>query len=325
MKKKYIKDLTYGETIDRESFSLAHCNGVKHEKDIEVVFSDRTGTVKAAVPLSVIPEGISLETMEGNVFTVSGVILMDNQMPLLRVKELAVCSDFVPAELYQGLSKEKILAYIQDISELKCMIKHPGYRKLVDECLTPENLDKLAHLPATLGYYGKYSGGALAATDSVARMCMTSMVAYTKRGNGLTTAAPDWNALISASLLFMLGNIKYFRPDPPFKKSDLGVALGIFPALQSTIEDCIRGKDIGLTDVEFSTLLNALNVSVSTRTEVRAVSKEGPILRHCISLYAECDALDWECATHETQEGEDGYYYSKKLSRYVMTANGGAC
>lgn len=320
-KKKFVKSLMYGEVADNEPFLLSHYQGVKGN-DTMISLSDRTGCIPASVPAA-ISDSMDLKSLEGSVVSVSGVILMDNRAPLLRIKELSVCNSFIPAELYEGLSKETILSYIRDIAELKGMVKHPGYRAVVDSCLTAENLDRLAHLPATLGYYGRYSGGALAATDSVARMCMTSMVAYTRRGNHITTQAPDWNALLSASLLFMLGSIRYFEPDPPFRKSARGVSLGMFSSLQSVIEDAIRGKDIGLTEIELATLLNILNVSVSTRTETKAVSKEGAILRHIISLYAECDSLDWELATHEKESGEE-YYYSKKLSRYVMTPEGGA-
>lgn len=316
MKKKYVKDLVIGETVDRDIFSVKEI-GRENNGNISLVLSDNTGSINSTIP-KIIADKIKLAELEGAVVECSGVILTEARQSLFVIKEIELATDYVPAEVFPGLPQRKVEEYIADIKAIKQMITHPGYRALVDACLTDENLLKLAKLPATIGYYGRYAGGALAATDCVTRIMLTSMTSYSKRGNGLTTTEPSWYPLIAASLLYLYGNIRFFTDKAPFRKTRTGVAMGYFPTLQSMIVEVIKTNNVPLSQEEIDILLNILHVSVSTKTEAGAISKDGPILRHIISLYAECDAIDWEIATHDSTKDENGYYYSTKLNRYMM-------
>lgn len=315
-KTKYIKNLMIGEPVENEVFCLKEVTEYKQD-NISIVLSDSSGVISASVSKSAVAE-LDLKELTEHAILVSGVILSEGTKPLFRVKQAAPATDFIPAEVFGGLSSEKIKEFTDDIKFLKEKVTHAGYKALLDACLTDENLSLLARRPATINYYGRYQGGALAATDCVARMVMSCMSSYTKRGNGISSMPPAWNALITASLLFCYGRIKFYTDTFPPKKSQMGVSLGYFSTLQSMIQDAVRLNNISLTDKELSNLLNILNVSVSSKTEASAVSKDGPVLRHMISLYAECDSMDWAHATHDAPPEEDGYYFDAKLKRYIV-------
>lgn len=314
--KKMLKSLVISESVTCEPFLLKEIKGHIVDKDtLSFVLADASGDMPAEVSTAVISEA-ALSQLNNTVVAATGIVLARGRVPYLKVTELSVAEKFVSAEVLPGLPKAKVEECISDIHTLMGMIQNPHYAALVRAALTEENLRKLATLPATLNYYGRYNGGALAATNAVARMVTSSMASYTKRGNGMTTKDPSWSCLISASLLFTFGRMKYYTSTAPYKKSSAGAALGYFPCLQSCIEDVIRANNIPITQDEISLLLNVLNVSVSDKTEAKAVSKDGTILRHIIGLYAECDAYDWEIATAD--DTEDSIHYSGKLKRYVV-------
>lgn len=311
-KQKYIKDLTIGESLNKEIFSIKNlCEEKNGEK--KMVLADNSGAANASVALC----NLQCELLEGSVVEISGLVLAEGRDRLLRIKEIAICTDFLPAELFQCLSQTTKDECKAGINDLKSKIMHPGYRALVDACLTDAVLDRMAELPATLNLYGKYNGGALVATNAVGHMALTSMVAYSKRGNSLTTTPPSWSALTTASLLFLYGNIEFFTPQPPYKRTKVGIDMGYASLLQKMIEDAIHKNNILLSDADLAKLLNILKSSVEDKTSVKATSKDGAILRHTISLYSDCDSFDWELATHE-DAGENGYFYSTHLNRYVV-------
>jgi hypothetical protein len=143
------------------------------------------------------------------------------------------------------------------------------------------------------------------------------MAAYVHKGNGITTRMPDWDLMLCATLLHAYGRIDYCSDIDPFKKSARGVAMNYMSTLQHAIETVIIKDGIGLSEQEIANLLNILSVSVTTKTDTRAVSKEGAIVRYVLRLYAECDAIDYQLANHTPEEGEE-YFYSRRLSRYLM-------
>lgn len=315
-KRKYVRDLVIGEAMEGENFVLKSMADKPKDGRIAVTLSDKTGCVEGRIP----PQVSDLAWLKDHVnmvLNVKAIVLCEGKTPFLLIKEATEESDFKPCELYQGLKPEKVKQYIEDIEELKGYVKHPGYRALLDAALTKENLEEMGLTPATLNFYGRYAGGALAATDSITRMVAQSMQSYTRRSNGLTNRNPSWDVLLTACLLHQFGRLTYFD-ETHFKRSELGVALGYFPTLQTALQDVIRENAVPLTKQEIANLLNILDCSVSSKTETKAVSKEGPILRSMIRMYAECDSIDWEAANHEPAENEGAYYYNPKLNRYVM-------
>lgn len=321
MKKKYISSLVIGEEIQNEQFAIQTMCG-KDSTYASLLLCDNSGTITAMIPLTSLNKLGKCD--ENTVLTISGkVVCGENRKPFIQITECAVSDDFIPTELFCGLSRTKIKSYIEDIEALKTMVRHPGYSGLLDATLTSENLEKLGALPATLNLYGQYSGGALAATDAVTRMVTSTMASYSKRGNGITTCEPDWDVLVTASLLFRYGCIRFFTSSLPFKKTAIGISVGYFSCLQSMIEDALRRNNVNLSEFELAFLLNILQVSVSDKTEIKAVSKEGAVLRSMVRLYSECDNIDRISVTHESESKSESkdpqdYFYSTKLGGYVL-------
>lgn len=316
-KKNFANSLVIGEVVTKEPFVLKSV-AAPVKGAVTVSFGDRSGTVSGRISESLFNSlGLTAASV-GEVYSVTATILATNRAANVMVKEMEPCSDFLPSELFSGISEEKKKEYYQFIKDARTKITHAGYGALVDACLTDENLRRLGNLPATLNFYGTYMGGALAAAVGVTYMSMSSMASYVRRGNGFTTQNPGWNVLLTASLLHSFGCITYFDENDPFKKSARGVTMNYFSSLQYALEEVIFRENIPLTEQELANLLNVLNVAVAGRTSTKAVSKDGAVLRGNLILYGECDAIDWALANHETEEEEE-FFYSKKLSRYLLT------
>lgn len=312
----FVENLTIGEQISEQVFGLKE---IWPEKDgkVRLTLLDKTGEVKACIS-NALSNTFQLANYVGNVISVSGVVLAEKRLPYVVIKSLNVDGiDYRPTDIFNGLSEEKIAEYIADICALKEYVRHPGYKALCDACLTEDVLRKMSTVPVTIGYYGTYAGGALAATCAVTRMALSTMSSYVKRGNGFTTRKPDWSLLVCGALLHAYGRIFYFDEHDVFKKSVLGVTMNYFPILQNAIEDVIRKNDILLSPRDLGNLLNLLSVAVADSSGNKAISKDGSILRHIIGLYSECDAVDWELTHHEAQEGEE-YFYAPRLERYLF-------
>ena len=316
MKKKFTTDLAVGEMVKEEAFMLKELSG-KDRVNTAFILTDSKGRMPASIPNEIADE-VKLEELVGTVVDVEGIVIPDGMVPILRVKSLKVSTDFVPVEVTGGLSGDKVKAYITDIGYIKSVIKTEGLRALLDACLTEENLKKLSELPATLGLYGKYPGGALAATSSVSRMVISSTQSYVKMGNGFSTGNPNWNVLVAASLLFMYGTITYFeKKDGKTVKSRKGMTVGYYACLQEALD--IQRSKLNIEENDYALLLNILQVSVSDRTEVSAISKDGIVLRNIIKMYGEMDSLDWEIATHQDEEKE--LFYNPKMKRFILKEN----
>jgi len=162
-------------------------------------------------------------------------------------------------------------------------------------------------------------GGALAATCSVTYMVMSIMASYVYKSNGLYTRMPGWSTLLTASLLHAFGRIDYCDQKDPFKKSAIGLSMNYFCTLHQSIVSVIFRNNISISDSDLANLLNVLSVAVSGRTDTKAVTKDGSILRNVINLYGECDAIDYMMANHTAEEGEE-YFFAKKLRRYLLTS-----
>lgn len=317
-KSKFIKDITMiGTKVTEEPFSLSK---VIDERDGKcyVKIADSTGSLTASIP-EVLARQVDIKSIsEGSVLKLTGVYMNDGMMRVLVVSAATLCNDFVPAELFAGITNEEILSCKKGIREIISGITNPGYRALCESCLTDEVLDRMAELPATLNLYGKYNGGCLVATNAVSHMVLSSMASYTKRGNSFSTIRPKWNVMMSASLLFLYGNIEFFTEQAPYKRTKIGVSIGYMALLQQMLETKVHQEHILLTAEEMAELLNILRVSVETNTSIRATSKEGSVLRHILALYIDSESFDWDVTTHEGGCEEEGYYYSKNLKSYII-------
>lgn len=290
-------------------------------------FKDVTGSIAGTVRDISLYD--SLKTQIGGAVKLTAVVKPgENRKSMLSVKTICAAdkSEYRSSDLFDGLSKEKIEEYKNLISNLKRHIKHPGYRCLVDAALSDPTLEKLSQMPATLGYYGRYRGGALAGSAVVAEMVKQTGCTYVTQYNALHAGNIDWSLLLTAALLNTLGVINYITPEAPFTKTAVGIERGYISVLQSIIEKTIYSNDIEISDLDVSRLLNTIGCSVSKRTAVRATSKEGIILRHTLAMYAELDMFDFGLSELQPTEDENGsgYLYNASLNRYVNGGEKGA-
>ena len=215
-KTKFIKDFLFGENIVDEIFSIKDIYTPKGEY-FRMLLSDSTGNILTQIPNVLAKQSGLVNLPAGTVIQVSGVILNEGIERLFSLNNtLSVCTEYMPCEVFGGISAEVASKCIADIKALFEKIYHPGYRMLVEACLTDDVLKRMSNMPATSSSYGRYNGACLVATNAVSHMVLTSMAAYTNRGNQISTTRPSWNALTTAALLFLYGNLEYFAPNPPF-------------------------------------------------------------------------------------------------------------
>ena len=259
----------------------------------------------------------------GGAVTVNAVVTVgaDNG-PLVKVKSLAKAADgaYKPSDLFDGLSPEKIKEYKATIKGLTARIPSKAMRSLVDSVLTDKTLNRLSVMPASLAYHGKYLGGALAATASVATIATKSAVAFVKQSNGIYDLSFDWSILCTAALLHTAAIPEFYTGVQPFKMTEKGVQRGYMSLLQEKITKVVAEKKIPVTDEQVSKLLNVLECSVPRKTGIKATCPEGKALRICLQFYEEMDMTASALSEHEFAEGED-YAYLRRLG--YMTARQG--
>jgi len=314
-KTTYCNELILGTAFENQPFVLEGIGHTSNDK-IAITLSDRSGIANGCISKTLAAQ-ISLEQCIGKVFFISAAVLVEMKQPLIVIRSISECTEYQPAELFSGLSEQMIAAYTKNILELKARVKGLNYRKLLDVCLSDANLSRLSKLPASLNGHGLYVGGCLAATAVVTDLALYDGARYAKLANGIYTVAPNWDLLITAGLLHTYGMFRFFDENDPFKKSVMGVRMNYFPILQSSLERTMMEQDITLTDEEFGNLINVLQVAVGGKTATKAITKDGSILRHTISLYRECDMMDYIAANHLPVEGES-FFYDRRSRRYFI-------
>ncbi len=317
MKKMYTEKLVIGERIVDEPFCL---KSLRRDADgsYSVILSDKTGEIPGMIPI----ERFSEEFLDyvGNAVAVTAVIVDGiNMQPAVRIKAIRGCKkeEFSQSDLFIGLSTEKRMEYTGMIRKNIAYVQHEGYRSILECALDDRALARLGELPATLSKYGKYGGGALAATAMVSSFCIQIGGTYCRHVNGLYTGMINWSLLLTGSLLAYYGNLQYIT-DMPWKKTLVGVNLGYASMLQVSVLEVIQRNQIAVTRLEVSHLFNILQAAMAGRTEVRATCKEGAILRHAVSAYQDIDMIDAVLADY-CADGNDspGYIYNEKLHYYV--------
>lgn len=312
MSKKFVKDLVVGESVN-DVYILSELSEDKNG-DYSITLSDKTGTINGLLPKSCFSRG--MDTLVGAPVTFCGIVTNMGKSPYLKCRSLAIATCYKMSELVSGLSPAKKEEYIAIIRSIQEYIKNPHYKSLVDVCLTDEVLEKLATLPATLASYGRYAGGALASCAVISDMAVYIGKIYWKLGNGIYSRDFQWSLLLTAALLHTYGNIRYITADVPFKKTDVGNSMGLLAILQQSLQEICVSKQLTITDEEFADLINTLHASIYGTSSIKAVNKEGVMLRHIISLYNECDVFDHEVANADFGDGKSAW--SGKLQRMIQ-------
>ena len=311
----YCNELILGTSIENQPFVLESI-GQQTTDRIFITLSDKSGSVGGSISKT-LAASFPLEQNVGKVFLISAVVLVEMKQPLVVIRSISECTEYQPADLFAGLNEDMIAAYISNIQEAKERVKNANYRKLLEVCLSDETLIRYSLFPASLNGHGLYIGGCLAATAVVTDLALYSGVRYAKQSNGIYTAIPNWDLIITAGLLHTYGIPRFYDENNPFKKSVTGVRMNYFPILQSCLERTMIEAGIVLTAEEFGNLINVLQVAVSSQTSTRAVTKDGCILRHAISMYRECDMMDYAAANHLPEDGE-AFFYDKRCRRYLI-------
>lgn len=312
MSKKFIKDLVVGESLN-EVFILKSIS-TDRNNDYSIVLADKTGEINGYIPKACY--SASIDTLVGNPVMFNGIVSNMGKSPYLKCRSISVATSFKMSDLMYGLPEEKKEAYKVIIRTIQAYVKNPHYKALVDSCLTDEVLDKLGILPATLSSYGKYPGGALASCAVVSDMAVHMGKIYLNLGNGIYTKDFQWSLLLTAALLHTYGNIRFITNEVPFKKTDIGNCMGLLAILQQSLQELCVKEQIPLTDEEFADLINTLHASIYASSPIKAVNKEGVMLRHIISLFNECDVFDCEVANTDFGEGKSAW--SGKLKRMIQ-------
>ncbi len=320
MRKIFVKDLSIGQAIENVFFVLEKIDGFLSDRT-RVILSDKSGSLLAEIPTALVPaQQLNSSEYINKVVMVSASILVEKRQPkaVITAFQKAEEGDYKLSDVMPGLSEETVKSLIEDIRFAITKVSNVNYRTLLETVLTEETLLRLSELPYTLGWYGCYRGGALAATSSVTRMSMTSMVSYMRHGNGGFNKPPDWSLMITAGLLHTYGCLDYFDKTEVFKKSTDGINLNYCSTLVLALTKFCEKNSLTFADGEFSALINTLISSISVKTDVRSTTKAGAVLRHIMRLYAECDQLDWEEANNP---GAEPMYFSTKLGRYISNFN----
>ena len=312
MKQIYVSGINPGDKIEKQDF-LVKTVKPPQNNEVEMVLGDKTGDIRAYMHQELAEK---MQLQEKAVITVTGVVRIQNTIKELRIVHAESCKNVIPAVLYQGISPETAQEHKDAIRRTIKKITHPGYKALVEACLSEQNLNTLASLPATFNRHGKYRGGALVATRVVTRMTESAMASYVNSPNGITTTPPNWSLLITAGLLHTFGRIEYCSSENPFERSLNGLEMNYYSMLQHSLEKIVFSQGVPILEQDFARLLNVLDVTVSDRTGTKATTKDGAILRAVYRLYSECEAMDWADANAEVEE-EKEFYYSKELNRYL--------
>lgn len=312
MKEKFINKIVVGESVN-DCFILKSISPDKNG-DYAIVLADKTGEVSGLLPKSCFSNG--MESLKGCAVDIVGIVTNQGKNPFVKCRSISAATNYKLSELLNGLPDEKIQEYKTIIRAVQGCIRNPHYKMLVDHCLTDEVLEKLAKFPASLNSYGKYAGGALASCAIVSDMAVHMGQIYVQLGNGIYSKDFQWSLLLTAALLHTYGNLKFIVPDAPFKKTDIGNSMGLLAVMQLSIQEMCNAKQIPLSEAEFADLINTLNASILATSNIKAVNKEGIMLRHIISLYNECDVFDCEVAASDFSGTNTTW--SGKLGRVIQ-------
>lgn len=283
--------------------------------------SDKTGEMRGLISPERWVE--SYKDLVDGAVAINAVVYVGNDgEPLLKLRSMALApgGTYRPSDLFDGLSEEKIKSYTDEIKKAINTIPNPSLKALATAVLSKKTLSSLAGQPATLAYYGRYMGGALAATAAVTKIAMQMGAAYNRQENGLYHLPLDWSVLITASVVHMAAIPEFYTETAPFRMTEEGVQRGYMSLLQDKIEKTIQTYKVRLSTSELSKLLNVLVSAVPKKTGICSTSPEGKMLRAAINFYSEMDQLSRTLSESDFDE-VDTYTYLNRIG-FVVTGQG---
>ncbi len=315
---KKVSSFAIGDTVTDCVFCLKslHKSG---NGGYSAVLSDKESEISAVLMEERYEKFMS--DLVGGAVTVNGVVLNGTDMtPYIKIKSMvkAESGSYKPSDLFQGLDEKLTTMYMGEIRKLIEKIPSKECKALCNAILTDEKLFMLAAMPASVGYHGRFAGGALATTASVANMAVQAGTQYHKLCHGLYgKAGINWSVLATAALLHAIAVGEYYQHEQPYERTEIGLNRGYFSLLQKEIENAVKDNGIPLDDLTLARILNVLGCAVNMKTSVKATSPEGILFRHILMAYEDLDMLAEDRAAHEEQEGES-MFFSSRSRRYVV-------
>lgn len=311
--RQYCRDIVIGSTLESQTFvikDVADCGG----RDVRLLLSDSSGELMSSCTREQYEPSLFVK---GAVLKVAGIVVADGIRPFLRIKKVEIATEYNPVELYNGLTPQQEQLHKTNIKNMLCenYITHEAYLVLCKTLLCDSVLDKLAVLPATLSWYGKYAGGALCSTATVATMVGGMASAYQNSLNPYCDGRGfDCSRLYAAALLRHCAMPYYIENIPPFRRNNVLVD---YPTLlRDVLVSTVRDNCINLSVEEVDILWADMVCSMNERGYSKPFDKEGVILRTAVFAYAECDMLDY--AVSQLGTGYEGNHaWDKELGRYL--------
>ncbi len=300
-------------------------------KCYSILLSDSTADFKAYMHQKVY-EDYKDVVQPGAVLSVSGTILVEGDSEfILKMKDAIVEVNYDKKDVFPYcLDEERISYYIAVIKKIKEFIKEKSFLALVNACLTDENLKKMSQLPASLDGCGKYPGGALQGTAAVADMVTKTASSYLYCKNKLYTRGINWSVVLSAALLHLYGNLYYYEKAMDANgnslevwiKSSRGLNSGYFSLLQQVLYETNMTLEEPLSAYDFSQLINTLGCVRGGNPCLRAVSKEGEVLKVAIKAFETLDIFDSEyqrlTIDNSKKDHPDTYAYSDLIGCQIF-------
>lgn len=296
-----IRELNIGSKVEGQVFALQKTS-----------IADKSGTMDFFF-------NEDLSRMVGRAVLITGVVKPGkDRRPVMFIKSISLAKrgTYNPADIFVCLSPEKVQEYKKGLLDNLKYIKVEGYRKLVGFCLNDLNLEKLSRLPASIGSYGRYRGGALASCANVTKMAIDMGSTYVLMSNEMYSRNIDWSVLLCAAMLSSYGMISYCTDEEPFEKTPIGVERGYTSLLISELEKA-NWQNNFLTDEQMARLVNVICTAagrISQKSGICPTSKEGLILSNAIVAYRDLDMFDFEASRVEEDKP---YAFSKATNRYI--------
>lgn len=315
--------LEVGTSIEAKDCILS--NQLQDGEFIRATLTDSTGEIPCSVNKDLLKDFSLLGVAEITV-RLDGVFTYKRGVKNLWITKIEK-SDAVIQKPNESLSSERIQYYIDWIDKVTQKITHPGYKALIQTILTKDLEKKLSTLPATLASGAQYPGGALQMTATVLRFCAMVGCDYVRFGNGNYTKGFDFDALFTAALIQLYGNVTYYYLDEQqgkILKTANGLNSGYYAMLSFSLKEIILKNEIPITDAELSFLLNILGASVrGGRNGVQPISAEGALLRAMNEAFVNLDMYNAEYARlTKLNTGDYGenvpYLYSDRLDAYIV-------
>ena len=262
----------------------------------------------------------------GKAIKIDGFVDFQNAKPVIKITKIstATAGEYDSCELVKALSQEEQQALISTLQELINCVKHKGYKALLKFIFNTSTIKKLSTLPATLNADASFCGGLLHKTVVVTKSAYVQAQLLDQCRVSLYNDIPetDYELLITAGLLHLMGKIREYTDEFPFKKTEIGFLQGTHEITMQTICACEKklSEDEQITDLEHARLSSVI-LALYTEKGMRIISREGLMLNNAQNLY---ELQDKQLIAQQEVAGlstDAAFVYNVKYGGYVENFN----